>query len=664
MPVTPKDRFRLLIVGFFLIFLFCLLVLRYYQLQILEGEKWAHQAKKQHYFIVKEPFARGSFFATPKKKLGHPQKEQKLVFDIEKFHLHIDPESIPDKFKNEARSVLSRLLDISKEELEAFNRQFYVKSRSRKLAMWLDLEDKNAVLEWWNVFAKKNKIPRNALFFSTDYKRSYPYGHFLGQVLHSIQDIKEETTCQACPTGGLELYFNSYLVGKQGKQRLMRSPRNSIETGDILAAPVNGADVYLTIDPTIQAITEEELEKGVKRCKAAAGWAIMMDPHNGEILALAQYPFFYPGEYQKYFNDPLLIEHTKVKAVTDANEIGSCMKPITVACALLANEELAKRGERPLFSIEEKIPCANGKFPGRSKPITDTHLHPYLNMEMALKKSSNIYVARLVERIIDRLGANWYRNTLKNVFGIAEKTGIELPSESAGVLPLPGKLHPNGTLEWSVATPFSMAFGHNLQSTSIQLLRASSIMANGGYLVKPTLIRKISKKENGKPEEILYETKTERRHVLDPKIIAPIVRGMKYATKPGGTCRKGDIAGYTEAGKTGTAKKIVNGTYSETKYVGSFIGFAPEKSPAFILLITIDEPEYGYIPGLGKNHNGGACASPIFREIARRSLAYLGIAPDDPHGYPPGDPRYDPEKADWVVENKHLEALYKKWNES
>jgi cell division protein FtsI (penicillin-binding protein 3) len=192
----------------------------------------------------------------------------------------------------------------------------------------------------------------------------------------------------------------------------------------------------------------------------------------------------------------------------------------------------------------------------------------------------------------------------------------------------------------------------------MQLLRASSVFANGGFLVTPTIVKKVANKDT-----VLYEKVSVKKRVLDKKITEQITRGMKYATKLGGTCRKGDIAGYTEAGKTSTAKKIVNGVYSEVKYVGSFIGFTPVKDPAFILLVTMDEPEYGYIAGIGKNHNGGNCASPVFREISRRSLAYLGIPPDDPYGYPNGDPRYDPNKADWHLENKQLNELYKKWNE-
>lgn len=652
--IQKQDRIRLLAVGLGIVVLFALLVVHYYKIQIVEGEKWSKEANKQHFFIVKEPFSRGTFFSNSSVKKGHPEKEQKLVVDIEKFHLYIDPESIPEKNKKEIALELIRRLDLSKEESQPLWRQFFKKSRSRKLAVWLDAEMKDAIIEWWQPYARKTKIPRNALYFVTDYQRSYPFGKLLGQVLHTVQDTRDELSHQAYPTGGLELYFDRYLRGKMGKRRLMRSPRNAIETGEVISSPEHGENIYLTINHTLQAIAEEELEKGVRKCKAKSGWAAMMEPRTGEILALAQYPFFHPSEYQEYFNDPLMIEHTKVKAVTDAHEPGSVMKPITLAIALIANAELTKRGEKPLFSMEEKISTASGRFPGRSKPITDTHFHNFLNMDMALQHSSNIYMARLVERIIQRLGAEWYRKMLNETFSFGKKTGIELPSESAGVLPTIGKRHPNGTLEWSTPTPFSLSCGYNLQANAIQLLRAHAIIVNGGKLVQPTLVRKIGLNEKIKGNE---ETQ-----VLDKQIADRLRQAMKYTTKAGGTARKGDIWGYSEGGKTSTAKKIINGAYSETRYVPSFVGFAPSNEPAFVLIITMDEPEYGYIAGWGKNHNGGTCCAPVFREIARRSLEYMGVAPDDPYGYPVGDPRYDAKKADWLVETAKLNELYDKWN--
>jgi cell division protein FtsI (penicillin-binding protein 3) len=664
----PKSNLkRLLWVALGVFFLFGLLLIQFFKLQIIDGDKWVQEGRKQHYFIIKEPFKRGTFYSNTSIKKGHPEKSQPFVLEVEKFHLYIDPFSIPDENRGAIADQLLAVLNLSVEEQPHFRAQFDSQSRSRKLAMWLDRDLRDAILTWWNGYARENEIPRNALFFISDYQRSYPYSKLLGQVLHTVQLQKDETTRQALPTGGLELYFDSYLQGKQGKRRLMRSPRNSLEIGEVISKPENGADIYLTINHVLQAIAEEELEKGVKKVKAASGWAVMMNPYTGEIYALAQYPFFNPEEYTRYFNDPRLIENTKVKAITDANEPGSIMKALTITIALLANDVLKAKGQLPIFDPDAKMATDNSRFPGRSKPLTDTHFHRFLNMNMAVQKSSNIYPARLVEKIIERLGNMWYRNALETVFGMGMKTGIELPAESAGVLPMPGKLHPNGRPEWSTPTPFSMAMGHNIQVTSLQILIAYAAIANGGYHVQPTLVRKIIKTLPDGTETILLDNTHPDRaakfpKVLDEKTLQRIVTALRYVTKPGGTSRRADIPGYTEAGKTGTSMKAIAGGYANNLYVSSFVGFAPVEHPEFVLVVTVDEPWYGYIPGIGLNHHGGTCCAPIFREIARRSLEYLGIPPDDPFGYPVADPRYNAEKAKWVKEMRQLQEMYEKWN--
>lgn len=665
--ITQKDRKGLLFLSLFMIALFCFLIIQFFRIQIIEGEKWTREARKQHFFSVKEPFLRGTFYSNTSIKRGHPEKPQPFAMDILKFHLYIDPGSIPEEYRDPITAYLNSFLDLSVEEKIRLREQFDIKSRSRKLAMWLDRETRDSVMEWWFPYARERKIPRNAIFFVNDYQRSYPFGKLLGQVLHTVQKNKEERTDQAVPTGGLELYFNQYLKGKPGKRLLMRSPRNSFEMGKVIAPPEHGSDVYLTVNHYLQAIAEEEIAKGVQKAKAKSGWAVMMDPTTGEILAIAQYPFFYPPEYQLYFNDPQLMDYSRVKAVTDANEPGSVMKAVTIAIALKANEELKARGEKLLFNPEEKMATSNSHFNGRKKPLRDTHFHAFLNMNMALQKSSNIYMGRLVEGIIAKLGAQWYRSALNEIFGFGKKTKIELPSESRGLLPTPGKKHPNGAFEWSPATPYSLAMGHNIQTNSIQLLRAYAVFANGGYLVEPTLVRKIVKRHLDGTQEILLDNTMQERlsrfpRVLSTEITQQVVRAMKYVTKPGGAASRANIPGFTEAGKTGTAEKIVNGLYVKNIHCSSFIGFAPVEHPAFVLLVTIDEPEAGFQPGVGKIHHGGACAAPVFREIGKRSLEYLGIELDDPHGYPNGDPRYHPDKADWVKETRLLKEMYETWN--
>lgn len=648
-----RQKKRLVVIAIGIFFLFSLLIVNYFKIQILEGEKWSRAALAQHEFIIKEPFRRGAFYSNPTLKFGHPETPQPLVFDVTKFHLFVDPLSIPAESRDEVAAVLSSYVLVDRED---FNR----KSRSRRLALWLDREAKDAILAWWTPFAKQKKIARNALYFVTDNQRSYPYGKLLGQVLHTIREMKDETTHEGLPTGGLESYFNEYLKGKLGKRKLLRSPLNQLEIDKVIEEPEDGADVYLTIDHCVQAIVEEELEKGVRAAEAKGGWAVMLNPGNGEILALAQYPFFEPARYQDYFNDPEKMEDAKVKAVTDAFELGSIMKPITLAIAMKANLEREKEGKEKLFDPSGKIDVARSIFPGRaSRPLRDSSRHKAINMYMALQKSSNVYMAQVIDLVINAYGNAWYRNALIEIFGFEKKTGIELPGEAYGLVPRPGKLHPSGALEWSLPTPYSLAMGYNMLATSLQMLRAYAVLANGGFLIEPTLVRKIVKKNQVLVDNTLSIRK---KRVLEEEIAREIVKAMKFSTQTGGSGRLASINGYTEAGKTGTAEKIVGGVYSKQRYISSFIGFAPADKPRFVLIVTIDEPKPIRLEGGIKNYLGGRCAAPVFAEISKRTLEYLGEPPDDPHGYPQGDPRYNPEKADWNKEVRELKLLYEQWN--
>lgn len=662
-----KNEKRITFLALFLFFLFSVLIFHFFLIQIVEGDKWTAIAKNQHFFTIREPFLRGTFWSNSALRPHHPAPPRRFAVELLKYHLYIDPFSIPHKYREEIASVIEETIKLSALEQSELRAQFLKKTRSRRLARWLDVEKKDALLAWWSAYAAKHRLPRNAIYFVPEYRRAYPCGSLLGQVLHTVQEQRDENTLQGAPTGGLELYYDAYLRGKQGKRLLKRSPRHSFDLGQVLVQPEDGADIYLTIDPCIQAIVEEELEIGVKNSFAKGGWAVMMEPRSGEIIALAQYPFFSPSEYKSYFNDPELLDHTRVKAVTDAYEPGSVMKPFTVLMGLIANRQLQEAGAPPLFDPEQKYPCSDSRFPGRKKPLTDVRFHKFLNMNMAIQKSSNIYVARLAQKMIDQFGPHWYRQVLESVFGFGRRTGIDLPSESPGALPRPGKLHPNGALEWSVPTPFSLAMGHNLQVNSVQLAAAYSLLANGGYRVRPTLVKKIVKTNKDGTEVILLDNTSRPEtfpRVIDSSLIARVVESLQYVTQElGGSAQLGNIPGYSEAGKTGTSHKIVDGVYSPTKFISGFAGFAPVKHPAFVLIIAIDEPEKKFIPGLGNNHRGSICAAPVFRAIGTRTLEYLGIEEDDPFGYPRGDRRRNAERSHWSMETKNLQKLYEQWNQ-
>lgn len=655
---------RIIGIASLLFILFFLLIARFYKIQIMEKDKWTKVALAQHQCVASIPFMRGSFYSNTSIKKGHPEEEQPFVIDVQKFHLFIDPDSIPKAGKAKMAEQLFAHLGFTAEQSRKMRSEFDKKSRSRKIAMWLDRQTRKEIETWWRQYAKEEKIAANALFFKSEYKRSYPFGSLLGAVLHTVQDEKDPETGQGLPTGGLEMHFNAYLKGKPGKKLIVRSPRHPLGTGKILEPPENGADIYLTVNHYLQAITETELKKGVEVARGKGGWAVMMDPWTGEILAIAQTPSFDPSRYADYFNDPSLQEATRVKAVSDCYEPGSIFKPITLAICMKANDELERQGKSPIFTPDEKIATTNGWFPGRSIPLKDGRVHRYLNMDLAIQKSSNIYMARLIHRLIETMGDEWYRRSLQEVFGFGFRTNIELPGETPGLVPTPGKLHPNGKLEWSVPTPYSLSIGHNILINAVQMVRAYAILANGGKDVEPHLVRKIVKQQpDGKKILLVDRTSTKAtRQVLKPSFCQAIVHSMKFATKEGGTSKRADVMGYTQAGKSGTAEKVLDGIYAKDHNISSFLGFAPATNPRFVLLVSIDDPEKKFIPGVGKHQMGGVCAAPIFREISARALEYLGVAPDDPYGYPPGDPRRDSTKADLVEEMRELKELYDWWN--
>jgi cell division protein FtsI (penicillin-binding protein 3) len=641
------DRKLVMVVFLFLFSLFSLLIFQFYKIQIIDGAKWQRLGNKQHCMMVVEPCSRGVFYSNTTVKLGHPEKEQPLVLDIPRFHLYADPKSIEEKYREEIIFNIKKICEISFEGGVKIKNHLEKKNRCRRLIMWITPSQKETLTNWWQPYARQHKIPSNALFCIQDYKRVYPFGKLLGQVLHSIHNERAPRENICFPTGGLEFSLNNYLSGRDGKRVIMRSPKQHLDVGKILQEPIHGADVYLTVNHHLQAIAEEEIEKAVKNAGAKSGWAVMMDPYTGEILSLAQYPFFYPENYKDYFNDKTKEEDTRVKAIMDPYEPGSVMKAITVAIGLQANKELEQMNRLPLFSPSEKIAAGSAKFPGRTKLLKDLQNYRYLNMNMAIQKSSNVYVGKIVQRIVETLGDEWYRNALQNIFGFGLKTGIELPAESNATIPTIGKKHPSGKLEWSKATPYSIAMGHNILATSIQVLRAYAILANGGFNVHPTLVRKIVSK---KGEVLVGVPQPSPKRILDPSIVEQVVKAMRFTTKPGGTGIRANILGYTEAGKTGTSEKVINGKYSIKNHISTFVGMAPATNPRFVLLIAIDEPEWKYIPGVGKNQMGSVCAAPVFREIGERTLQYLGISPDD-------------EKNNaWNIEVKALQALYEQWN--
>ena len=640
-PLEVIDLARLNILAFSVFLLFSSLILAFYKVQILEFAKWSKIAKTQHKMAVEEPCKRGIFFGRSLCP-SNPKEPIPLVIDLYRYHLHVDPYLIPQEHRLKFTREISKRFGLDAKEVKL---ELLKKSRSRRLLSFLTRSEKEAIESWFKEFVALTKVSKKGVFFTQDYKRHYPYGESLGQVLHTYRyDSKRGL---GYPTGGLELFFDPVLKGEKGKKILLRSPRQKIDQDELVEPAKDGFDIQLTIDPVVQAIAEVELEKGVLTAGAKGGSVVIMDPHSGEIMAIASYPFFHPGKVEEYYNDLKKMDATRLRAVNDSFEPGSIMKPISALVALLANQELIDKNRSPLFSPIEMMDVTDTNFPGRLKPIKDVRSHRFLNMRLALQKSSNVYVARLIERVIKNLGEKWYRKQLSDLFLFGKKSGIELPSEHLGMLPEIGKKYQSGLLEWSVPTPFSLAMGYNLQCNQVQILRAFASIVNGGYLVKPTLIQKIAN-----PTKTIFEQETRKSQKLPLNTfdLDEIKKALAFTTQKGGTAVYGNIRGYTEGGKSGTTEKLVNGSYCATKHYASFIGFAPFQNTKFVMIVGIDEPQYQIIPGLGYNHYGGKCSARVFSRIGEKLLPYLGVAPDDPT---------DQLLKDEVV---RLSELYDAWN--
>jgi cell division protein FtsI (penicillin-binding protein 3) len=386
---------------------------------------------------------------------------------------------------------------------------------------------------------------------------------------------------------GVESVYDSRIRGKDGLTLLQTDGlRKAIAVREERPATA-GDSLELTIDQYLQHIAERELRTGVNEHNAAGGTAIIMAPHSGEILALATYPTFNPNAYNASSADT-----RKNRAIQDVYEPGSTFKIVTAAAAL----------EEGVLQTTDLIDCAPGfiRISGR-KPVYDVHAYGTLTFEDVIVKSSNVGAIKAGYRIgAERLGR------YVNRFGFGQRLSPDFSGES------PGLWNPAGLDEIGLA---SVAMGYQIGITPLQMAAAVSSVANGGTLFEPRLVRAFIR--NGRREPV--PPRAVRRTVSAET--AGILTGIMEEVVERGTAKAAQIEGFTIAGKTGTAAKIVNGAYSNSDYNTSFVGFAPSRKPALTVIVVIDSP-HGKVTAYG-----GTVAAPIFQRIAEASLRHLGIGP-------------------------------------
>jgi stage V sporulation protein D (sporulation-specific penicillin-binding protein) len=392
---------------------------------------------------------------------------------------------------------------------------------------------------------------------------------------------------------GLERNYNKDLRGKNGMVLAERDAwgRLMLSGNKTKSQSANGLNIVTTIDKTIQHIAQVELEKAfVKfRCKGAS--ILVMDPKTGEILAMANYPTFDPNRFSAYPK-----ESWKNRIVNDATEPGSTFKLIAAVGAL----------EENIVNEEDKFFCENGSWRiNRHRVVSDHEKHGTLTFREIFGYSSNIGMVKVSQK----LGAeNLYRYAKR--FGFGEPTGIDLPWE------VKGRLRP--LEQWSGLSLTSIPYGYEVEASPLQMLNAYAAVANGGNMMRPYLVKKLVNKDGSVVKEFgPKKTGT----VCSAKTAKRITEMLKWAVEKG-TGTQVALSTYSIAGKTGTAYKFMNGRYSRYNYYSSFIGFVPADEPRFAIYVSLDDPRGIYW--------GGYTAGPVFKEVAKRTLAYALVPTSSP----------------------------------
>jgi len=408
-----------------------------------------------------------------------------------------------------------------------------------------------------------------------EYRRYYPAGEVAAHMLGftGIEDAGQE---------GIELAFNSELSGKPGSRRVIKDRRgNVVEDVESIHPPMEGRDIVLALDSKLQYLAYSHLKQALEEHRAKAGGVVVLDARSGEILALANLPTYNPNNRVRLSGAQL-----RNRALTDSFEPGSTMKPFTAALAL----------EKGKVRFDTPIQTAPGKMTIGTATIHDAHMHGVLTVAQVIQKSSNVGAAKLALSM--KPEEMW---TMFDSLGFGAPLKLGFPGEVGG------RLRPAKT--WRPIEQATMAYGHGISVTLIQLARAYQAFARDGDLLPLSLARLDTPPQNGKQ---VFSAQTARE-----------VRAMlEMAVLPGGTAPKAQISGYRVAGKTGTAHKIEGGSYAN-KYVASFVGFAPVSDPRLIIAVMIDEPSNG-------KYYGGDVAAPVFAQVMAGSLRTLGVAPDAP----------------------------------
>ncbi|MGE3973008.1 MAG: penicillin-binding protein [Bdellovibrionales bacterium] len=554
---------RLVVVFFICSVMWCGLVFRAAFLQILPNARLEKLHSKQFNTVVA---------LTPRRGLILDRNGVELAASVAAYSLYADPSLV-----DSPRKTAFKLAPLIGESPDRLYKK--MKDRDRRftwLARRLDLRAKEKI----------DKLKLRGVEFVEESRRIFPNEYMLSQVLGFVGNEGQGLE-------GLEARFEDTLQGKKKKISMSRDARGRplIVNGRVFSEAVDGSDIQLTIDSTLQYALEQELDAAAKAQDAISAVGVVLDAQTSEILAMASLPTFNPNQPLKFVGD-----HRRNRSITDPIEPGSTIKTFTIAGILKAG----------LAAPNTKFDCENGSFKIGKRKIGEAHRDQHwgmLTVSEILALSSNIGSAK----IGFQMGAPYLEQTLRE-FGFGEKTGIELTGESRGLIP---------PLPWNDHLLANISFGHGISTTPLQLANAYAAVANGGVLNRPFLVKEIRNKETGEVE--FFEPKKIRK-VLEEKDAASLRYMLMGVTSEGATGIKARVKGFPVAGKTGTSQKLKeDGTYSHQSFISSFAGFIPANDPKYVIYIAVDDPKVSYY--------GSELAAPIFSKIASIAVRRGGLSP-------------------------------------
>jgi cell division protein FtsI (penicillin-binding protein 3) len=546
---TPpwRSRFLVALVGLG----FIGLLARAVYVQVVATEFFQRQGEARYAHTMELPASRGRII---------DRKGQVLATSVAVPSVWAIPKEVDADA--DKRRALAKILGISRQELEK-----KLDPASRFVWLKRQADDDTA--------AQIKALGLKGVFQDREYKRKYPEGEAAAHVVGftNIEERGQE---------GIELAFQKDLQGRDGSRSVVRDRLGRVveDIGESLPA-VNGRDIDLSVDSKVQFFAYQRVRDAVAEHKAKAGSVVVLDVQTGEVLALANYPSYTPGDRKNLSGAQL-----RNRALTDIFEPGSTMKPFIAALAM----ESGRVQPETMINTAPRSIVISGWSP------TDAHPHGDLSVAQVIQKSSNIGVAKLAMQMQPR-----EMHEMFTAIGLGQRPQLSFPGA------VTGKLRPYKS--WRPIEQATMSYGYGLSASLFQLARAYTVFARDGEVLPITMMKQ--------PEgEIAHGIK-----VFSPKTAQQVREMLQMAAGPGGTAPQAMVSGYSVGGKSGTAHKQEGKGYAGNKYRSWFVGIAPISHPRIVVAVMVDEPGNGV-------YFGGAVAGPVFSQVVAQSLRLLNVAPD------------------------------------